>query len=61
MEIKTIAKAVVVGLIVMLMIDPAEMFATFVAGATVAGVVIAGELILDWVDSRKGRKRDEKV
>lgn len=60
MEIKATAKAVVVGLIVLLMIDPAEVFATFVAGATVAGVVIAGGLIIDWVDSKR-TKRDEKV
>lgn len=56
MEIKTIAKAVVVGLIVLLMINPAEMFATFFAGSVIAGVVIAGGLIIDWVDSRKGER-----
>lgn len=58
MEIKTIAKAVVVGIIVLLMVDPAEMFATFFAGSVIAGVVIAGGLIIDWVDSRRGK--DEK-
>lgn len=59
MEIKTIAQSVVVGFIVILMIDPAEMFVTFVAGGTIAGMVVIGGLIVDWVDGRRRRRVDD--